>query len=82
MRVFVLFALVGCASAYYECTAGKECTDAYGAPVSGSESTLAAACDADNSCVQFQYNPSLDYGVRANPNPMRRICSSSARFAN
>ena len=43
MRVTaLLLTLVGSAEAYYVCTASKECADAYGAPVSGSESTLNA----------------------------------------
>ena len=38
----LLLALAPVSHAYYQCTASRECADAYGAPVSGSESTLNA----------------------------------------
>ena len=65
----VVLSLVRSALAAYGCTSSVECDDAYGTPVTGAQSVVEAACDADVSCVAIQYNSDLTYGFK---------CSSTA----
>ena len=40
---------------FYDCTSSVECSSTYGPPTVGTESDMEAACDADSSCVAYQY---------------------------
>jgi hypothetical protein len=44
------------AAGFYDCTDGVECSATYGPPTVGTQADVEAACDADTSCVAFQYN--------------------------
>ena len=50
----------------YPCTEGLECTHTTGFPTVGSEASMQAACDADDACVQYQYNSGQSYGFKCN----------------
>jgi hypothetical protein len=46
----------GVLAGFYDCTDGVECSATYGPPTVGTQADVEAACDADASCVAFQYN--------------------------
>jgi len=65
MRGYVILVYLSVVHAgFYDCTDGVECTDTYGAPIVGQESDLESACDADASCISYQWNTAQSYGVR------------------
>ena len=50
----------------YACTSERECAqgDRYGAPATGTESNMEAACDADVNCVAYDWDAVLNYGFK------------------
>ena len=54
--LILLLLPIGVSAGFYDCTDGVECSATYGPPTVGTQADVEAACDADASCVAFQYN--------------------------
>ena len=59
-----LLLVAAAAGEYLDCTPSVECVDRINGTTYGTEADLAAACDADPTCLAYDYDANIGYGFR------------------